>query len=191
MEKILERETQGVKMADLWSRASPSQSSPSTHSLLDVDVDVDVDGDLLSAWEIIDPSDDEVYSFDDDDGFGFFSPDLSAKSLPDHLVSDHHDDDGVPDVVVKDEPIIEQYKVDVDVDVDVDDSDDDDDDDGYELDDELVPKCVSDRFGRQRLRKLGKRAYPKMNKSKRLPYYYNRPGCVHGKHGLGLKHSII
>lgn len=61
----------------------------------------------------------------------------------------------------------------------------------YDLDDELVPKNVIDRFGRQRIRKLGKRAFSKMNKAKKLPYAYNRPGCVYGKHGLGLKHSLI
>ncbi|KAH0977269.1 hypothetical protein GBA52_026988 [Prunus armeniaca] len=65
---------------------------------------------------------------------------------------------------------------------------DDDDDDGYGLDDELVPWSVGDKFGRQRMRKLGKRTFPKMNNSKRSPYLLVRPGCVRGKHGLGLKH---
>ncbi|KAB2635540.1 hypothetical protein D8674_026074 [Pyrus ussuriensis x Pyrus communis] len=59
---------------------------------------------------------------------------------------------------------------------------------GYGLDDELVPLSVSDKLGRQRMRKLGKRMLPKMNKSKRSPYMVARPGCVRGKHGLGLKH---
>ncbi|KAH7517763.1 hypothetical protein FEM48_Zijuj09G0098900 [Ziziphus jujuba var. spinosa] len=67
--------------------------------------------------------------------------------------------------------------------------DEDDSDDGYDLDDELVPWSVSNKFGRQRMRKLGKRAFPKMNNSKRSPYLFVRPGCVRGKHGLGLKHS--
>lgn len=68
--------------------------------------------------------------------------------------------------------------------------DDDDDDEDLDLDDELVPKWLSNKFERQRMRKLGKRAYPKMKKSKRLVNQYNRPGCVHGKHGLGLKHNL-
>ncbi|KAK9920639.1 hypothetical protein M0R45_029188 [Rubus argutus] len=66
---------------------------------------------------------------------------------------------------------------------DDDDDDDDDegeDDDGYGLDDELVPWSVSDKFGRQRMRKLGNR--------KRSPHLIARPGCVRGKHGLGVKH---
>ncbi|KAJ7967266.1 nuclear polyadenylated RNA-binding protein 3-like [Quillaja saponaria] len=70
------------------------------------------------------------------------------------------------------------------------DDDEYDDDNGYDLDDELVPWSVSTKLGRQRMRKLGKRACPKMNSSKRSPYLFVRPGCVRGKHGLGLKHKI-
>lgn len=66
----------------------------------------------------------------------------------------------------------------------------DDGNDGYDLDDELVSWNVSDKFGGQRMRKLGKRAFPKMHISKRSPYPFMRPGCVHGKHGLGLKHGF-
>ena len=62
------------------------------------------------------------------------------------------------------------------------------DDDGYGLDDELVPWNVSNKFERQRMRKLGKRAFSKMHNSKKSPYLFVRPGCVRGKHGLGLKH---
>ncbi|KAK9904559.1 hypothetical protein M0R45_000641 [Rubus argutus] len=65
----------------------------------------------------------------------------------------------------------------------LDDHDDDDegeDDDGYGLDDELVPWSVSDKFSRERMRKSGKR--------KRSPYLIVRPGCIRGKHGLGVKH---
>nr|XP_043621392.1 uncharacterized protein LOC122593102 [Erigeron canadensis] len=64
-------------------------------------------------------------------------------------------------------------------------------DDNSDLDDELVPKWLSNKFERQRMRKLGKRVYPKMKKSKRMVNQYNKPGCVHGKHGLGLKHNLI
>ncbi|GMJ03554.1 hypothetical protein HRI_004024600 [Hibiscus trionum] len=72
------------------------------------------------------------------------------------------------------------------------DDDDDDDDDRYgcDLDDELIPRGLSGKFGRQRMRKLGKRVFAKMNNSKRSPFLYVKPGCVHGKHGLGLKHSF-
>lgn len=70
---------------------------------------------------------------------------------------------------------------------------DEDDEHGYEdeYDDELVPIEVRNRFGKQRIRKMGKRACPKMKKSKKLPYKYNRPGCVHGKHGLGVQYAYI
>ncbi|KAL4352554.1 hypothetical protein GQ457_06G002100 [Hibiscus cannabinus] len=63
----------------------------------------------------------------------------------------------------------------------------DDDDD---LDDELIPRGLSGKVGRQRMRKVGKRGFAKMNNSKRSPFLYVKPGCVHGKHGLGLKHSF-
>ncbi|GAB4853852.1 hypothetical protein Ancab_018061 [Ancistrocladus abbreviatus] len=69
----------------------------------------------------------------------------------------------------------------------VNDVDDYGSDDGYDLDDELVPWEVADRLGRQRLRKLGKRAFAKMTKSKKMAHIYIKPGCVRGKHGLGLK----
>lgn len=62
------------------------------------------------------------------------------------------------------------------------------DDDG--LDDELVPRHLSGKLGKQRMRKLGKRLCSRMNTSKRSPHLYVKPGCLYGKHGLGLKHSI-
>uniref|UniRef100_A0A0A0K4F3 Uncharacterized protein n=2 Tax=Cucumis sativus TaxID=3659 RepID=A0A0A0K4F3_CUCSA len=65
----------------------------------------------------------------------------------------------------------------------------DDDEDEFDLDDELVPWSVSDKLGRQRMRKLGKRGFTKMYNSKRSPFLFTKPGCVRGKHGLGLKHS--
>ncbi|CAA2989756.1 Hypothetical predicted protein [Olea europaea subsp. europaea] len=72
-----------------------------------------------------------------------------------------------------------------------DDEEDMDDEDGFGLDDELVPWMLKDRFGRQRIRKMGKRGSSRVNKSKRGPYFYNRPGAVYGKHGLGVQHSFI
>lgn len=65
----------------------------------------------------------------------------------------------------------------------------DDDGDEYDLDDELVPWSVSGKLGRQRMRKLGKRGFTRMYNSKRSPFLFTKPGCVRGKHGLGLKHS--
>ncbi|XP_021662752.2 uncharacterized protein LOC110651659 [Hevea brasiliensis] len=61
------------------------------------------------------------------------------------------------------------------------------DEDGFGLDDELVPWHVSAKLGRQRMRKLGKRVFAKMGNSKRNPFSYVKPGCVRGKHGLGIK----
>ncbi|KAL8096902.1 hypothetical protein AgCh_030110 [Apium graveolens] len=63
--------------------------------------------------------------------------------------------------------------------------------DDYDLDDELVPYYVNNKLGRERMRKLGKRSCAKSVKSKRLTYNYNKAGCFRGKHGLGLKHSLI
>ncbi|KAK1369545.1 nonsense-mediated mRNA decay protein 2-like [Heracleum sosnowskyi] len=63
--------------------------------------------------------------------------------------------------------------------------------DDYDLDDELVPYSAKVKLGRERMRKLGKRSCSKLVKSKRLTYNYNKAGCLRGKHGLGLKHSLI
>ncbi|KAG7579348.1 hypothetical protein ISN45_Aa03g035060 [Arabidopsis thaliana x Arabidopsis arenosa] len=52
----------------------------------------------------------------------------------------------------------------------------DDEDDYNDLDDELVPRSVSKKLKRQRIRKLGKRS----------SYLQLKPGCVHGKHGFGI-----
>ncbi|KAG7618427.1 hypothetical protein AtNW77_Chr4g0313781 [Arabidopsis thaliana] len=58
-------------------------------------------------------------------------------------------------------------------------------DDSYDLDEELVPRSVSKKVGRQRMRKLGKRAIAKVYASKISPFL--KPGIVRGKHGLGMK----
>lgn len=79
------------------------------------------------------------------------------------------------------------HQHDVDDGHDDDDGDDDHDDDGYGIDDELVPWEVKDRFMRQRIRKSGKNSFGKMAKSKKSALIFTRPGCVRGKHGLGLK----
>ncbi|GAB2291773.1 hypothetical protein Dimus_026027 [Dionaea muscipula] len=67
------------------------------------------------------------------------------------------------------------------------DDDDDDEQEIMDLDDELVPWGVADRLGRQRMRKLGKRCFARMTKSKQMAHIYTMRGCVRGKHGLGLK----
>ncbi|KAL6494801.1 hypothetical protein OROGR_031601 [Orobanche gracilis] len=75
------------------------------------------------------------------------------------------------------------YQPDGDIyDGDVHDANNDDDGDG-DYDDELMPWRLKDKFGKHRIKKLGKRGGPKLNKSKRMPFNYNRPGCLYGKHG--------
>lgn len=56
------------------------------------------------------------------------------------------------------------------------DEQDNDYDDEYDFDDNLVPFSVSNRFGKQRMGKVGKKANTgKMRKPKRMPgYYYNK-----------------
>lgn len=49
--------------------------------------------------------------------------------------------------------------------------------------DEMVPW---DKLMRQRIRKSGKISIGKMAKSKKSALVFTRPGCVRGKHGLGL-----
>ncbi|ESQ53656.1 hypothetical protein EUTSA_v10026183mg [Eutrema salsugineum] len=66
-------------------------------------------------------------------------------------------------------------------------ADDSEYDDSYDLEEELVPRNVCKKLGRQRMRKLGKRAVAKAFTSKTFPYSYLKHGCVRGKHGLGMK----
>ncbi|KVH88979.1 nuclear polyadenylated RNA-binding protein 3-like [Cynara cardunculus var. scolymus] len=172
------------------------------------------------SWEVIDPSDSDDGNFSygdvtsDSDEVGadvgdrlqhpYGSPlsDISMQSLVDEI-SHHcqelkdaceidHNHQVIHDkAIVKDDGMIDGEDDPYDEDDGEEDEDDDDDDDDSDLDDELVPKWVNNKFERQRMRKLGKRDYPKMKRSKRIAYQYNRPGCVHGKHGLGLKHNLI
>ncbi|CAJ1933596.1 unnamed protein product [Sphenostylis stenocarpa] len=150
-----------------------------------------VNDDSLLQWELVDVVDAE-------EDFDAFDSSDSSDSCPTrapieeirHLVlreslQDHRVVDGESEV----ESGLETRHYDYPHrDVDDGDYDEDDDDDGYGLDDELVPWTVSNKFGRQRMRKLGKRAFSKMHNSKKSPYLFVRPGCVRGKHGLGLKH---
>ncbi|XP_039064309.1 uncharacterized protein LOC120209331 [Hibiscus syriacus] len=135
--------------------------------------------DDLSHWEFV-HSDDSDAGAVESRGLLFSSP--TAVAIPDMIPDvDDRGFDYEPSDDVYGEPYIYDQ-----------DDDDDGDDDGYgcDLDDELVPRDLAGKFGRQRMRKLGKRAFAKMNNSKRSPFLYVKPGCVHGKHGLGLKHCF-
>lgn len=178
---------------------------------------LEVNDDALSQWELVNVLDTEEVGGDEncDDGDSSvqvgFNPWNSLELLnviptdgpivcegihyrllhPDMEMKEDRDvgDDGIGDRRFNDvDDVNRGYQFDDD-DNDDDDGDDDDDDDGYGLDDELVPWSVSSKFERQRMRKLGKRSFSKMHSSKRSPYLFVRPGCVHGKHGLGLKHN--
>ncbi|XP_021286232.1 protein PFC0760c-like [Herrania umbratica] len=151
------------------------------------------EGSDLSYWEFINSSDsdaDDVLSLSDASWHSSLSSSPKDSPIPD-LIQDsddsRHPHDYEPIHDGYGEPYIDyQEKDDGD---DYDDVYDEYDDDGYDLDDELVPRALSGKFGRQRMRKLGKRAFAKMHTSKKSPFLYVKPGCVHGKHGLGLKHS--
>ncbi|XP_073025330.1 uncharacterized protein [Primulina eburnea] len=154
----------------------------------------------LSAWELVSPSlsdDDDLYSFDGDD----------IISGGDELQKDHKEEEDSRDVSHLDDvismqllsvspqpmvffPVEDVMSLNVYDDDGGGDDDDDDDDDG-DVDDELIPWKLKDRFGKQRIRKMGKRGGPNFSKSKRLPHYHNRPGCLYGKHGLGVQHYYI
>ncbi|XP_076940894.1 uncharacterized protein LOC143610250 [Bidens hawaiensis] len=160
------------------------------------------------SWQVIDPSDSdsgEDFSFDEnEDGssdsddalqhrFGSPSSDISMQSLADEITHHcqelqypyeiNHNRETIDDVTVTKDGEEDPYESDED--------EEEDDDLDLDLDDELVPKWLNNKFERQRMRKLGKKVYPKMKKSKRLVCQYNKPGCVHGKHGLGMKHNLI
>ncbi|KAL1192302.1 hypothetical protein V5N11_020245 [Cardamine amara subsp. amara] len=68
------------------------------------------------------------------------------------------------------------------------DVDSDEDNDDSDLDDELmIPRSLSKKVKKERIRKLGKRVSAKVRNSKRSPYSHLKPGCVHGKHGFGIR----
>ncbi|KAJ7978508.1 nuclear polyadenylated RNA-binding protein 3-like [Quillaja saponaria] len=191
-------------------KQSDASSSASMEFLLAEEVDyIVVEEDALSDWEFVNAFDGEQRGEQHNDvqnGHGSLDSSISwlisqKNSRFEGLlhydmdVKEHHDqiDDGIKGVCqfgVNDRSVGLKYD-DGDADVfggrqsDNDDDDEYDDDNRYDLDDELVPWSVSSKFGRQRMRKLGKRAC-----SKKSPYLFVRPGCVRGKHGLGLKHSI-
>ncbi|XP_058756782.1 nuclear polyadenylated RNA-binding protein 3-like [Vicia villosa] len=141
-----------------------------------------VNDESLLQWELVDVVDaeEEEEMVDDVDGESFVSWAVSSP-IGDSVEGINHGllhlDDGFSEEQVK-------------VNHDVGDDDDEDDDDEDDLDDELVPWDIGNKLGRQRMRKLGKRVSSKMNNSKRSPYLFVSPGCVRGKHGMGLKHCF-
>ncbi|KAK1439884.1 hypothetical protein QVD17_05708 [Tagetes erecta] len=171
---------------------------------------IDVDFSDSDSWQVIDPSDSDdgnfscgdVISTDDDSDevvpdvddllqlpYGSPSSDISMQSLVDQITHHHQI---IDDAVVENGGLIDGEHLPYEEDEDESEEDENDEEEGdLDLDDELVPKWLNNKFERQRMRKLGKRAYPKMKKSKRLAYMYNKPGCVHGKHGVGTKHNLI
>ncbi|XP_059448426.1 uncharacterized protein LOC132179685 [Corylus avellana] len=191
------------------NNSGASSASSSMNFLLIEDIDfVQVDEQGLSHWELVNASDADADSekeeeqeqeeegIEDSIGneIGSLGSEISTPGyLNDAQIETHHVDVLDFDGDVKYDYGYygygdgdgghgeEQY--------DEDDEDDDNGDDGRDLDDELVPWAVSDKVGRQRMRKLGKRVFSKMNTSKRSPYLFVRPGCVRGKHGLGMKHK--
>lgn len=182
----------------------------STWEFIDLSDDDCVDLDNFSLSESSDSSflvenladDDVISEFKGEVDPDFASPSLhiSKQSLLGEFLPPNPQNKGVGmygcDDHGRDELVNVQKHLDQDVgagDCEDENYDDDNDEHGYEdeYDDELVPLDVRNRLGRQRIRKLGKRASPKMNKSKKLHYKYNRPGCVHGKHGLGVQYAYI
>ncbi|XP_060168479.1 uncharacterized protein LOC132599217 [Lycium barbarum] len=148
--------------------------------------------DDLSEWEFVNPSDDEQ-----DDTYSFTDEPMLKQDDP---ITDPCEIGSPSSDISMDSPLqVELVGALIAYDVRVDSSNDDveeeeeEEEEDYDddLDDELVPNWLSDKFGRQRIRKIGKRANSRMNKSKKGPHVFNRPGCVHGKHGLGVQHNYI
>ncbi|MFS7940935.1 hypothetical protein Hanom_Chr05g00470181 [Helianthus anomalus] len=174
-------------------------------------VDVDFSDSDSDSWQVIDASDSDDGNFsygdvtttdDEDDDVVPDVDDLLQHPFGSPL-SDASMQSAVEEIAHRLQEVKHVYEIDhihqiiddgglIDGEDDPEDADESDDNaDEDDLDDELVPKWLNNKFERQRMRKLGKRAYPKMKKSKRLAYMYNKPGCVHGKHGLGMKHNLM
>ncbi|XP_071726070.1 uncharacterized protein [Rutidosis leptorrhynchoides] len=182
-----------VSDSDSWQVIDPSDSDGENYSYNDVTTDED---------DVTADEDDEVVPDVDDllqHPYGSPSSDISMQSLADEITRQCQELNVVYEInqnrlMIGAEGVIkggdDLYNEDEN-EIEDEEEDDDHDDDDLDLDDELVPKWLSNKFERQRMRKLGKRAYPKMKKSKRLVNQYSKPGCVHGKHGLGLKHNLI
>lgn len=151
------------------------------------------DADSLLQWELVDVVDAEEQSEeeeervdvdDDDDSFISWS---NSSIIGDPIERITHRRIHLDDPVENHHVGYSEEQVSHDDDESEEDDEDDGDDD---LDDELVPWDIGNKLGRQRMRKLGKRVSSKMNNSKRSPILFVRPGCVRGKHGMGLKHCF-
>ncbi|KAL8543044.1 hypothetical protein ACS0TY_003790 [Phlomoides rotata] len=147
----------------------------------------------LSAWELVNEAlsdDDDLYSYDSDgvisgsDGVTDEEPDLEEDADVDAVISVQALSVSPPtafpvemtfNYALRD--CAKGYDDDGDALSDV----DDDDQYDYDVDDELVPWKLKDRFGKQRIKKMGKKGGPKLKKTKQLPYYDNRPGCPYEK----------
>jgi len=154
-----------------------------------------VNDDSLLQWELVDVVDAEEQSEEeevgvvvdvDDDGDSFISWSNSSR-IGDPIERITHRRIHLDDPVENHHVGYSEEQVNHDDDESEDDDEDEGDDD---LDDELVPWDIGNKLGRQRMRKLGKRVSSKMNNSKRSPNLFVRPGCVRGKHGMGLKHCF-
>ncbi|KAL3539015.1 hypothetical protein ACH5RR_002381 [Cinchona calisaya] len=163
------------------------------------DYDVIVVDDLSDTWEVINPSSSDDDEEDELDDFSFTEEEeegdataevsflLNKEEGPVEEFISPFPDNSIDSLEVADGNHDDEYDK-----KDEDGEDDDDEyDEGYDLDDELMPWGLSNKFGKQRIKKLGKRACSKMNKSKRLVCRYNKPGCVYGKHGFGVQYSYI
>ena len=197
-------------MAKNSSSIATSATSPAVLDDVVFLEDSQMESNDLSYWEFVNSSDadsDDEFLLSVEDGFvSWYSVGaISLPRSPETPIGDTQvvlDEEGHDFVVGRDEmdvnsigfgfnyPQVHAMPVNLESldDQDCDDDDDgDNDDDGYGLDDELVPWNVSGRLERQRMRKLGKRVFAKMSHSKRNPYRFVKPGCVHGKHGHGIK----
>lgn len=154
----------------------------------------------LSSWEFVIPSDDdddhEAYSFngeelEDDDVEIGIEPEgtlgeIGLKQDESYLLGSPSSDVsmGSPSpsqiTVLLDVASagLTDYKNDYDIDNEEEEEDEEYDDDDYDLDEELVPYCARNKLVKQRMKKLSKMTCPRMNKPKRLPYYYNKPGAM-------------
>lgn len=161
------------------SSAVSSPTIPPPQSLTEADV-----GDLVAADLVNDDDNDVVCVLDVDD-------DVSTPTIPPpqtltatdvgHLVAADlvNDDD---DRVVRALDVADDYRRRRYSSGDEDQGDDDDEDYAdYGLDDELIPKSVSKKLKKQRMRKLGKLT------SGKIPYTQLKPGCIYGKHGFGIR----
>ncbi|TMW84647.1 hypothetical protein EJD97_024727 [Solanum chilense] len=196
MLRILGKNLRISKSATMVAR---SESEIDAHDLFDD----------LSSWEFVNPSDDEQedsYSFtdqtddDDDDELMLKEDDPCEIGSPSSDISMKSESESGSPLPVQTIGALmvchvgfnhqEKYSCDDDQEEDDEEEEEEEEEEedyDYDLDDELVPNWLSDKVGRQRIRKLGKRVCSKMNKSRKAPHVFNRPGCVHGKHGFGMR----